>query len=380
VLARVTKIEAVYDVQKKEISENDTNLTVTVNEDAKTITIKWHNVGPAAYNYTLPAGAPTLTGIVVTGDVSTTHYQYITTMFNFAGLTVKAIYNDDPDQGVTLDNNDVNFTGYIAATSGLQTITAHYHGMDDTTTVTVIAATGLEITWKAGVVVGEKYLGVPEEADVRDNITGIQVVYVDGHKVDIKNDPNLSVTAVGTITIAWHGLSEVYTLAKTLVKIEIDGTPVSHYQYSDTTFNRTGLTVTATFSDGSTDDTVSANFDGYEPDEFGEQEITASFTFTEDALPTNTKTAETTVTVIALDEIVVTLDPAEYDDDHPTIEVILDNITVKAFYVGGHEVNLIDLDLVDKDNVVVKIDDKNGSVQVIWHEKESNVVTYTVTL
>ena len=200
VLTKVTNIEAVYadEFKKSDIGKDD--ITVTVNAALKTITIRWHQKSNV-YSYQLKA----LASIAVTGSVGS-QYQYID--FDPTGLTVTATYNDNSTGPVAL--GDVIFTGYNAATSGSQTITASIGDVssDDPIIVDVIALESIEILG-----VNATYTAHPEKSAIIAAYT-VNAVYVGGHKIPIKgllnNDTDVvvndSVPTSGTVTVTWNGM------------------------------------------------------------------------------------------------------------------------------------------------------------------------------
>ena len=238
VLANVTKIEAVYfsevpeQAHKEVIAKNHPNLSVIVDGDAETIIIKWHHLETPAYTYTLPAPV-TLLGIAVTGSVGS-HYQYFTTPFNPAGLTVTATYSNSTTQPVGLGDANLTFAGYALATSGTQTITASYNGKTATTTVNVIALDSIEI-----VGVNATYDAHPGKPAILTAITAVNAVYGE-HKIDIKGLLN-DVTDVvvtedgltGSVKVTWHKDATVtYTIPTESITLFITAP-----QFLDTAFD-----------------------------------------------------------------------------------------------------------------------------------------------
>ena len=178
---------------------------------------------------------------------------------DFAGLTIKANYNN----GTSAMVDDYTVTGFDSATAGQKTITVAYEGKTVTFNVTVkaIEIVALEIVTPAQKL--EYFTG--EDADfagltVKATYNNGTSAMVDGYTV---TGFDSATAGQKTITVAYEGKTvtfDVTVKAIELVSIDISTAPYKTVYFVNEAFDATGLTLTATYNNG----TVATITDGYE--------------------------------------------------------------------------------------------------------------------
>jgi len=217
---------------------------------------------------------------------------------DLTGLEVTAIYGDNTVGIAPIIASHI--TGFDTATAGNKTLTITYGGKTATFTVTVIALAGIKITCLPDKTVYR----IGEELD----ITGIEVTAT-------YSDNSTEMAAVTTVNIA--GFNSATAGQKTLYAVVGDKaasftvtvialTGIEITRLPDKTVYRigeeldiTGIEVTATYSDNSTETAavIAANIAGFNSATAGQKTL---------YVVVGDKTASFTVTVIKLTEIVVT--------------------------------------------------------------------------
>ena len=212
--------------------------TITVTYEGKTTT----------FNVTIKAIE--VTSIEIATPATKTEY-FVGDNADYAGLTIKANYNN----GTSAIVEGYNVTGFDSATAGTKTITVTYEGKTTTFNVTVkaIEVTSIEIATpatKTEYFVGDNadYAGLTIKANYNNGTSAI----VEGYNV---TGFDSATAGTKTITIEYEGKTTTFNVtvkAVELVSIEIATNPSKvEYDVNDV-FDATGLTLTATYNNGTT--------------------------------------------------------------------------------------------------------------------------------
>jgi uncharacterized repeat protein (TIGR02543 family) len=194
--------------------------------------------------------------IAVTGQPAKTKYAPGETL-DLTGLVVTATYSDTTTGTVTVTLE--NITGFDPDTEGEQTLTITYGGTTTTFIVTVIGVSKIEVTAqpsKTRFAIGEPLdiTGLEVTATYNDNSTGIVMLtpeHITGFNPNLEGEQTLTITYGGkttTFKVTVIGVS----------KIEVTAQPSKTIYATGEQLDITGLEVTATYSDGTTE-TVTIN-------------------------------------------------------------------------------------------------------------------------
>ena len=254
-----------------------------------------------------------LSSIAVTTKPTKTSYIVGETL-NTSGMVVRATYSD---------GSTANVTGYTCSPTqltavGTKAITVSYteDGITKTTsfTVTVVKKTlsSLSVTTKPA----KTTYTVGETLDTSGMV--VRATYSDGSTANVTgytcSPTTLNKEGSQTITVSYteggvtKTTSFTVTVANpTLTGIEVKTMPTKTTYYVGESFNQNGLTLTATYSNGSTK-TITSGFTctGFNGSAIGKQSITVSYT---EGSVTKKKTF--TVTVISAKEPAFSLSSAE---------------------------------------------------------------------
>ena len=240
-------------------------------------------------NATIHTTDPVISGIAVKTQPSKTEY-WIGEELDTTGLTLTATYSDGSTQTVS---SGFTTSGFSSATAGSKTVTVTYNGKTATFTVTVKTPTVTGITVKTQPTKTEYWIG--EELDT----TGLTLTatYSDGSTQTVSSGfttSGFSNTTAGskTVTVTYNGKTATFTVTvktPTVTGITIKTQPTKMEYWIGEELDTTGLTLTATYSDGSTQ-TVSSGFttSGFSNTTAGSKTVTVTY---------NGKTATFTVTV-----------------------------------------------------------------------------------
>ncbi|MEE1066432.1 MAG: bacterial Ig-like domain-containing protein, partial [Acutalibacteraceae bacterium] len=212
--------------------------TLTVEYEGKTVT------------FDVTVKAIELVSIEIVTPAEKTEY-FVGDAADYTGLTVKATYNN----GTTEMIEDYTVTGFDSMTAGQKTITVEYNGKTATynVTVKVIELVSIEIVTpaeKTEYFVGDAadYTGLTVKATYNNGTTAMIEDYtVTGFD---------SMTAgQKTITVEYNGKTAAYNVtvkAIELVSLVIATNPAKTTYYTNEVFDATGLTLTATYNNGTT--------------------------------------------------------------------------------------------------------------------------------
>ena len=212
--------------------------TITVTYEGKTTT----------FNVTIKAIE--VTSIEIATPATKTEY-FVGDAADYAGLTIKANYNN----GTSAIVEGYNVTGFDSATAGTKTITVTYEGKTTTFNVTIkaIEVTSIEIATpatKTEYFVGDNadYAGLTIKANYNNGTSAI----VEGYNV---TGFDSATAGTKTITVEFEGKTATFDVtikAIELVSIEIATNPSKvEYDVNDV-FDATGLTLTASYNNGTT--------------------------------------------------------------------------------------------------------------------------------
>ena len=219
-------------------------------------------------NCTINVKKEEVTSLTIATKPTKTNY-YVGDTLNTAGLTLKAAYNNGTTQTIT---GGFTCTPTALSTAGAQTVTVNYGGKTATFTVNVqdVALSGIAIAstpTKASYFVGDTL-----------DTTGLKLTatYNNGTTQTITSGFTCTPTALSTagtqtVTVNYGGKTATFTVNVqdvTLSGIAIASNPSKTSYYVGDTLDTTGLKLTATYSNGTT------------------QTITGGFTCTPTALST----------------------------------------------------------------------------------------------
>ena len=269
---------------------------------AQTVTV---NYGGKTATFTVNVQDVTLSGIAVASNPTKTSY-YVGDTLDTTGLKLTATYNNGTTQTIT---SGFTCTPTALNTAGAQTVTVNYGGKTATFTVNVqdVTLSGIAVASKPSKV--NYFVG-----DTLDT-TGLKLTatYNNGTTQTITSGFTCTPTALSTagaqtITVNYGGKTATFTVNVqdvTLSGIAIASNPTKTSYYVGDTLDTTGLKLTATYSNGTT------------------QTITSGFTCTPTALSTagaqtvtvnyGGKTATFTVSVElpVLPFVTLTFDPTD---------------------------------------------------------------------
>ena len=180
--------------------------------------------------------------------------------FDAAGLTLTATYSDGSTQTIT---SGFTFSDFDSSEVGTQTITVTYEGKKTTMDVEIIAPFLTKIVVKTMPQKTEYSIGEAFDA------TGLTLTatYSDGSTKKITSgfactELDSSEAGTKTITVTYEGkltTLDVEVIPQTLTKIAVKTMPEKTEYAIGEAFDGTGLTLTATYSDGSTQ-TITSGF------------------------------------------------------------------------------------------------------------------------
>ena len=256
-------------------------------------------------NCTINVKKEEVTSLTIATKPTKTNY-YVGDTLNTAGLTLKAAYNNGTTQTIT---GGFTCTPTALSTAGVQTVTVNYGGKTATFTVNVQNVTLSGIAIASNPTKTSYYVG-----DTLDT-TGLKLTatYNNGTTQTITSGFTCTPTALSTagaqtVTVNYGGKTATFTVNVqdvTLSGIAIASNPTKTSYFVGDTLDTTGLKLTATYSNGTT------------------QTITGGFTCTPTALSTagvqtvtvnyGGKTATFTVSVElpVLPFVTLTFDPTD---------------------------------------------------------------------
>ena len=213
----------------------------------------------------------TLTGISVSG--CKTEY-FVGQSFDPTGMTVTATYSDNSTKTITgiteTDKKNVSWDTEKFTNAGTKTVTISYGGKTTTVSVTVEEPTVKSLTVEPASLAFE--LG---ESFTPANIQKVTAGYTDGNDKEINiNDCDLTITPPNgdtpetvdkdyqfmtegsyTLTVSYKGKDDTVDITvnpATVTGIEVTSNPTKMTYISGESFDPAGMTITATYSDGTT--------------------------------------------------------------------------------------------------------------------------------
>lgn len=236
---------------------------------------------------------------------------------DLTGGQIKATYDSQRSETIPITTDMVS--GYNPNTIGAQTVTVTYGGKSVTFPVTVTAKTVTSITWKSKPAKTTYIIGQP--LDLSGAV--ITATYTGGSVEDIQVTADMvsgyapNKTGSQTITVTYAGKTVTFTVtveAKTLTGIVITKKPDKLTYLEGEAFDKTGIVVTASYNNGTTETVTDYQVSGYNSTP-GTKTITVSY---------QGKTASFTVTVApkSLRSIAITKKPT------------------KLTYIEGEQLNL----------------------------------------
>ena len=242
-------------------------------------------------DYTFNVLVHTLNSIALTPPAKLT-YNYGEAL-DTTGMTVTATYSDGTSEPV----NNYTVSGYNPETYGTQTVKVTYLGKSATFTVEVldtrVKLTGIAVTTlpdKTAYEKGEAFdpTGIVVTGTYSDGSTAP----VTGYAISAMNSLKVGTQ---TLTVTYEGFTDTFTVtvgvaAPTLTDITVKTMPAKTTYTIGESFDQTGLTLTATYSDGSTK-TVTGGFtcSGFSSTTAGTKTVTVTY---------EGKTTSFTVTVV----------------------------------------------------------------------------------
>ncbi len=283
-------------------TEQTTNITVTEveNGDPKT-----HTPVPRQETVTLPQipAARELESIEISRQPTKTEYIEGQTL-DTTGLEVQAVYSDGSKETLKEGEYEVSIPSDFS-TPGTKTVTVTYNDLTATFQVTVKAKSveSIEITkqpTKTEYIEGTKFEDAGMELTLYYNNNTTEVV-----KTGWTVSYDFSTPGQKPVTVTYGGKTETLTVnvvAKSLVSIAVTKNPDKMEYIEGTKFEDTGMELTLTYDNGTTEKVTSGWTVNYDFSTPGQKPVTVTY---------GGKTATLTVTVVAksLVSIVVTKNP-----------------------------------------------------------------------
>ena len=297
---------------------------------AQTVTV---NYGGKTATFTVNVQDVTLSGIAVASNPTKTSY-YVGDTLDTTGLKLTATYNNGTTQTIT---SGFTCTPTALSTAGAQTVTVNYGGKTATFTVNVQDVTLSGIAIASNPTKTSYYVG-----DTLDT-TGLKLTatYSNGTTQTITGGftctpTALSTAGVQTVTVNYGGKTATFTVNVqdvTLSGIAVASKPSKVNYFVGDTLDTTGLKLTATYSNGTT------------------QTITSGFTCTPTALST---AGAQTVTV-------------SYGGKTATFTVNVQDVTLSGIAVASKpsKVNYFVGDTLDTTGLKLTATYSNGTTQTI---------------
>ena len=324
------KIEAAYN---NGTTQNVTS-KVTVNgydpskAGSQTVTVSFDGC-TAQFNVDVTDAS--VTGITVSTTNAKLDY-FIGDKFDKTGIVVTASYNDGSKKDVS---SSVGYTGFSSAFEGKQTVTAVYGSSKAEFTVTIKAPALTDLRISLGSAKTSYYVG--------DEFSFAGVTVVAHYENNTSRDVTSSVKTSGfdgskpgkqTITVSYGDKTASYEITVNEVNLTgITVTPPSKTEYYEgDALDKTGLRVTASYSDGSFDDvTKQAELSGFDSSSAGKKNVKVTY-------GGKLVSFEVTVTEIKLTGITVT--PPERTEYYKGDSLITAGMTVTAAYSNGEKLDV----------------------------------------
>ena len=256
-------------------------------------------------NCTINVKKEEVTSLTIATQPTKTNY-YVGDTLNTAGLTLKAAYNNGTTQTIT---SGFTCTPTALSTAGAQTVTVNYGGKTATFTVNVqdVTLSGIAIAsnpTKTSYYVGDTLDTTGLKLTATYN-NGTTQTITSGFTCDVST---LSTAGAQTVTVSYGGKTATFAVNVqnvTLSGIAIASNPTKTSYYVGDTLDTTGLKLTATYSNGTTQ-TITSGFtcDVSTLSTAGAQTVTVNY---------GGKTATFTVNVqdVALSGIAIASNPAK---------------------------------------------------------------------
>ncbi len=221
----------------------------------QTITVKYEGL---TTSFTVSVEA-VLTGISIKTKPTDTSY-YVQDTLDTNGLTLTATYNDGTTKTVS---SGFSCTPTTLSTAGTQTITVEYKGKTTSLTVSVETVTAMRISIKKQPTKTAYYVG---ETLNTAGLT-LTVEYNNGTNQTVSSGFTCSPTTLSTagiqiITVTYGGKTTTFNVSVTKVTVtslSIKTQPTKTNYYIGETLSTSGLTLTATYNNG-TSQTISSGF------------------------------------------------------------------------------------------------------------------------
>ena len=210
-------------------------------------------------NCTINVKKEEVTSLTIATKPTKTNY-YVGDTLNTAGLTLKAAYNNGTTQTIT---GGFTCTPTALSTAGAQTVTVNYGGKTATFTVNVqdVTLSGIAIAsnpTKTSYYVGDTLDTTGLKLTATYN-NGTTQTITSGFTCDVST---LSTAGAQTVTVNYGGKTATFTVNVqdvTLSGIAIASNPTKTSYYVGDTLDTTGLKLTATYSNGTTQ-TITSGF------------------------------------------------------------------------------------------------------------------------
>ena len=304
--------------------------TTLTSAGAQTITV---NYGGKAATFTVNVQDVTLSGIAIASNPTKTSY-FVGDTLDTTGLKLTATYNNGTNQTIT---SGFTCTPTALSTAGAQTITVNYGGKAATFTVNVQDVTLSSVAIASNPTKTSYFVG-----DTLDT-TGLKLTatYNNGTNQTITSGFTCTPTALSTagaqtVTVNYGGKTTTFTVNVqdvTLSGIAIASNPTKTSYYVGDTLDTTGLKLTATYNNGTT------------------QTITSGFTCTPTAL---TSAGAQTVTV-------------NYGGKTATFTVNVQDVTLSGIAIASNptKTSYFVGDTLDTTGLKLTATYNNGTTQII---------------
>ncbi len=328
----------------------------------KVITVTYQGM-QAIFNVTVESAS--LTEIAITTRPSKLTY-FVGDTFDATGMVVTASYNNNSSAEVI----GYTVSGFDSATTGSKVITVTYQGKQATFTVTVEAPvlTGIAVTTrpsKLTYTVGDTFnaAGMVVTATYNNNSSAAVTDYtVSG----------FDSTTAGTkvITVTYQGMQATFTVtveAAVLTGIAVTTRPLKLTYFVGDTFDATGMIVTATYSDHSTEQVTGYTVSGFDSATAGNKVITVTY-----------QGKQATFNVMINQKLPTTITSSKVKVSSDTISKITAGMTAEAFLNSLNEKEYVKLYSGNKE-VSGKTVVATGMVAKLMHGA-TVVKTYTIVV
>lgn len=324
--------------------------------------------------YTVNVAAKSLTDVTIAHKPFTTEYIEGQDL-DLNGLTVTAKYNN----GTSAEVYDYTISGYDKTTVGTQTVTVTHGGM----------TASFDVVVKPKSIAGIKITKLPDRTNYVEgqdlNLDGMELtVYYNNGTSELTDNYTVSgydkdVVGEQLVTVEYEGNIAkmlVTVTDKSITQIEIASEPTKTNYIEGQDLELAGLTVTATYNDGTSGNVTGYDIIGYDKNKTGEQVVTVEYAG---------QTAQFTVNVEAktLENIMIIKLPfkTEYIEEQ---ELDLTGICVIANYNNGiseeitdYSVSMFDNTAYGMQTIVLTYQDKTATFSLTVAQKQMTKLAIT---